>query len=97
MKPYDLTSPPRRLRRPGVKPYNVALVPASLLPHKPLWQALANRLPTGSILIVSPLAKPGKVTIARVADRLEAHGHPVLTIPPTPFPRTDLPEKSSSL
>ena len=33
---------------------NIALVPASLLPLRERWQALANALPVGSILVCLP-------------------------------------------
>ena len=40
--------PPAPLRRPGVTLDNIALVPASLLPFKPTYQAIANELPRGT-------------------------------------------------
>jgi hypothetical protein len=46
--------PPRALARRGVQIDNAALVPASLLPLKTEWQAIANELPRGDILIVLP-------------------------------------------
>ena len=85
MRYYRLTRPPNALRRRRVQLDNVALVPASLLPYKSLWQGLANTLPTGSVLIVSPRAKPGTATIARVGEQLKAHGHRVVTLPSERF------------
>ena len=38
---------PRALRRPQVKLDNLTLVPASLLPRKADYEALANELPRG--------------------------------------------------
>jgi hypothetical protein len=33
---------------------NLALVPASLLPHRTTYQRLANQLPAGAVLVVLP-------------------------------------------
>jgi len=54
MKKPRLSKPPRSLRRSAVPLDNVALVPASLLPFKSVWQAIANHLPHGDMLIVLP-------------------------------------------
>ena len=54
MSHFRLSHPPRALRQPGVKLDNIALVPASLLPQKAAYQALANRLPPGELLVVLP-------------------------------------------
>ena len=49
------TQVPRGVRgRAGVRVENLALVPASLLPHKKTYQALANQLPPGAVLVVLP-------------------------------------------
>ena len=45
---------PRALQRPQVRLDNMALVPAHLLPRKADYQAVANRLPPGDILLVLP-------------------------------------------
>ena len=45
---------PRAVRRPQVRLDNIALVPAHLLPRKAEYQALANALPHGDILLVLP-------------------------------------------
>jgi hypothetical protein len=69
-----LTRPPHRLIRRGVKLDNVALVPASLLPFKTEWQAIANELPQGDILIVLP-SQARQQRVARiVAARLSEKG-----------------------
>jgi len=46
--------PPTALQQPGVTLDNIALVPASLLPKKAAYQAFANRLPPGELLVVLP-------------------------------------------
>ena len=51
MQRFPFSRPPRALRRPGVRLDNVALVPASLLPFKREWQAVAYGLPKGSVLL----------------------------------------------
>ena len=60
---------------------NLAIVPASLLPDKAEWQALANALPAGSTLIILP-DKPGsaRAALERVSQSLAAHGSHVTTI-----------------
>lgn len=76
-RPVD--NPPRALRR--AKLDNLAIVPASLLPFKAKWQALANSLPVGSAVIVLP-SKPGaaRATLERVSSQLTARGASVMTI-----------------
>jgi hypothetical protein len=74
VRPSRFTMPPRAPSRRGVKLDNVALVPASLLPFKAEWQAIANDLPRGQILIVLPWqAKPQRVA-GVVAARLRMNG-----------------------
>ena len=60
---------------------DLAIVPASLLPDKAEWQALANALPAGSTLNVLP-DKPGaaRAALERVSQRLAAHGSRVTTV-----------------
>ena len=72
-------APPRALRRAQLD--NLAIVPASLLPQKAEWQALANSLPSGSTVIVLP-SKPGtaRTALERISNQLSAHGARVMTI-----------------
>lgn len=79
MSRYTFTSPPKALRR--ARPDNLALVPASLLPFKAIYQQLANDLPTGATLIVLPKApgKPGHA-LGNVAHLLAARGHQVSVV-----------------
>ena len=78
------SSPPRRLRKATLD--NLALVPASLLPYKAVWQQLANDQPPGTTLVVLPKTpgKPGQ-TLAVVATQLQARGHPVKVVLATRF------------
>jgi hypothetical protein len=72
-------APPRQLRQARFD--NLAIVPASLLPQKAEWQALANSLPAGSTVIVLP-RKPGtaRAALERISNQLSAHGSRVMTI-----------------
>ncbi len=86
MRPlYRFTSAPRALRRRRVTLDNVALVPASLLPYKEEWQQLANELPQGSVLIITPLAGPRPATMEKVTTQLRSRGHRVRTLPAQRF------------
>jgi hypothetical protein len=74
------TSPPRALSRPGVKFDNIALVPASLLPFKPRYQALARTLPRGTVLLVLPRQRPAyRKLLVNLAARFAARGHQIAT------------------
>ena len=68
--------PPPPLRALDVRFDNLALVPASLLPRKAQWQALANRLPRGQVLIIVPrLVGSRRSIVSKVADHLRRRGH----------------------
>ncbi|MDP9472353.1 MAG: hypothetical protein M3Q71_17070 [Chloroflexota bacterium] len=54
----------------------VALMPASLLPFKQVWQRLARALPPGTALIVVPEEEtPLRRSLRRVARQLRQRGH----------------------
>ena len=73
--------PPRALRRPEVHLDNIVIVPAHLLPCKTAYQAIANQLPRGAVLIVLPTADtPEKRLLQTAADRFKAKGRHVTTI-----------------
>jgi predicted DNA-binding WGR domain protein len=75
------TGAPDGLRSTEVRLENVALVPASLMPHKRRYQALANDLPAGSILVVLPEEDtPERRLLEQTADRFRAKGHPVAVL-----------------
>jgi hypothetical protein len=72
--------PPRALRK--AKLDNIALVPASLLPYKARYQAIANRLPQGDVLIVLPDASPAEQRLLERATALfRARGRRVTVLP----------------
>ena len=75
------------LRRPGVRLDNIALVPASLLPYKKEWQAVANGLPAGSVLLCSTRTNPRQQQVlAQVSAHLKRKGHRVRTLPAERIP-----------
>ena len=77
---FRFARPPRSVRRAQLD--NLALVPASLLPLKKQWQAVANQLPSGDVLIVMPAASPGSQrTLETAADLLRTKGFRVTTLP----------------
>ena len=72
---------PQALRRPQVQLDNLTLVPASLLPRKADYEALANRLPPGEVLLVLPPAGSAeRGTLQRVAQLFRAKGRHVTVL-----------------
>ena len=72
---------PQALRRPPVRLDNLTLVPASLLPRKADYEALANDLPRGEVLLVLPPAgSPERDTMQRVAQLFRAKGRHVTVL-----------------
>lgn len=78
VKPPILTPPPPNLCRATLD--NIALVPASLLPFKTMYQAIANELPAGEVLIVLPASAETKRKLHKVADLCRARGQHVTII-----------------
>ena len=71
--------PPRAVRRARLD--NIAIVPGSLLPYKAAYQALANRLPPGDVLIVLPPdGAEAPASLAKTQAVFEAKGHHVTTV-----------------
>jgi hypothetical protein len=74
--PQQLGSPPPALRKARLD--NLALLPASLLPFKAKYQAIANQQPEGTTLVVLPAGDSlPRRTLEQVAARLRAKGQPV--------------------
>ena len=72
---------PRALRRPQVQLDNLTLVPAHLLPRKAEYQALANQLPRGEVLLVLPRPDSReRGTMERVAQLFRAKGRHVTVL-----------------
>lgn len=76
MKQYTFIQPPKALRK--AKLDNIAIVPASQLPFKDIWQRVANTLPQGSILLYHfPKNKPYQQILNKVRELFEEKGHSV--------------------
>ena len=73
------TSPPRGLRKARLD--NLALLPASLLPFKAEYQAIANQQAPGTTLVVLPThdSLPRR-TLEIVATQLQEKGQLVRTL-----------------
>lgn len=76
--PYHFTEPPARLKKARLD--NIALVPASLLPLKGIYQSVANTYPTGSVLFVPGTMKQKKI-VATITQFFRDHGRSVITVP----------------
>lgn len=75
-----LTRPPQALRRHSVRLENIALVPASLLPYRRQYQAIANTLPHGTVLLVLSRRQPKqRRLLVRLASGFAARGHQIAT------------------
>src|ERR1700730_16915398 len=75
---YSISEPPARLKK--VRLDNIALVPASLLKNKAIYQPIANTLPTGSVLVVPGTQRQQKI-MEKVRSFFRDHGHQVITMP----------------
>ncbi len=76
-----LLPPPKALRQRHVRFDNIALVPGSLLPDLAAYQALANQLPQGEVLVVLPAAEgPGVRLLETAARSFRARGRHVRLI-----------------
>jgi hypothetical protein len=76
----SFTPPPRALRK--AKLDNLALLPASLLPFKAEYQAIANQQAPGTTLIILPSSGGRqRATLENVVARLRAKGQTVATVP----------------
>jgi hypothetical protein len=80
VRQYRLSRAPRSLRCSTVYMDNVALVPASLLPLNPEWEAVANSLLPGESLIVLPGHAKQQRVARSVASQLRAKGKRVKMI-----------------
>lgn len=80
MRHYRTCSPPRSLRGATVHLDNLALLPASLLPFKAKWQAIANGLPCGEMLIILPYRSKQQRVVWSVARQLREKGKRVMIV-----------------
>ena len=80
---YRLTNPPKALLKARLD--NIAIVPASMLPLKSLWQMAANTLPRGGVLLCHSQRNPRqRKLLERVEETFRAHGHAVMNLPIEP-------------
>jgi 23S rRNA U2552 (ribose-2'-O)-methylase RlmE/FtsJ len=76
---YRLTNPPKALLKARMD--NIAIVPASLLGLKALWQTAANTLPQGGVLLCHSLQNTRqRKLLERVGETFRQHGHVVRSL-----------------
>jgi hypothetical protein len=77
---YRLTNPPEALLKARLD--NIAIVPASMLGLKALWQTAANTLPQGGVLLChSQQNTRQRKLLERVGETFRQHGHVVMNLP----------------
>ena len=77
---YRLTNPPKALLKARLD--NIAIVPASMLGLKALWQTAANTLPQGGVLLCHSMQNTRqKKLLERVGETFQQHGHAVMQLP----------------
>ena len=76
---YRLTNPPKALLKARLD--NIAIVPASMLGLKALWQITANTLPQGGVLLChSPQNSRQRKLLERVGETFREQGHVVMNL-----------------
>jgi hypothetical protein len=74
---YRLTSPPKALLKARMD--NIAIVPASMLGLKALWQTTANTLPQGGVLLChSQQNTRQRKLLERIGETFREHAHNAL-------------------
>jgi hypothetical protein len=77
---YGLTNPPKTLLKARLD--NIAIVPASLLGLKALWQTAANTMPQGGVLLChSQQNTRQRKLLERVGETFRQQGHAVMNLP----------------
>jgi hypothetical protein len=77
---YRLTNPPKALLKARLD--NIAIVPASMLGMKALWQTAANTLPKGGVLLChSQKNTRQRKLLERVGETFRQQGHAVMNLP----------------
>jgi hypothetical protein len=76
---YRLTNPPKALLKARLD--NIAIVPASMLGLKALWQTAANTLPQGGVLLChSQQNTRQRKFLERVEETFKHQGHAVMNL-----------------
>ena len=77
---YRLTNPPKAILKARLD--NIAIVPASMLGLKALWQTAANTLPQGGVLLChSRQNTRQRRLLERVGETFRQQGHAVMNLP----------------
>jgi hypothetical protein len=77
---YRLTNPPKALLKARMD--NIAIVPASMLGLKALWQTAANTLPQGGVLLCHTQQNTRqRKLLERVGEAFREQGHAVMNLP----------------
>jgi hypothetical protein len=77
---YRLTNPPQALLKARLD--NIAIVPASMLGMKALWQTAANTLPKGGVLLChSQQNTRQRRLLERIGETFRQQGHAVMHLP----------------
>jgi hypothetical protein len=77
---YRLTNPPKALLKARMD--NIAIVPASILGMKALWQTAANTLPKGGVLLCHTQQNTRqRRLLERIGETFRQQGHAVMNLP----------------
>jgi hypothetical protein len=77
---YRLTNPPKAILNAQLD--NIAIVPASLLGVKALWQTAANTLPKGGVLLCHTQQNTRqRRLLERIGEAFRQQGHAVMHLP----------------
>ena len=77
---YRLTNPPQAILNARLD--NIAIVPASMLGMKALWQTAANTLPKGGVLLCHTQQNTRqRRLLERIGETFRQQGHAVMNLP----------------
>ena len=77
---YRITNPPQAILNARLD--NIAIVPASLLGMKALWQTAANTLPQGGVLLCHTQQNTRqRRLLERIGETFRQQGHAVMNLP----------------
>jgi hypothetical protein len=77
---YRFTNPPKAILNAQLD--NIAIVPASMLGMKALWQTAANTLPKGGVLLChSQQNVRQRMLLERIGETFRQQGHAVMNLP----------------
>src|SRR5215475_2866953 len=77
---YRITNPPKAIMNARMD--NIAIVPASMLGMKALWQTAANTLPEGGVLLChSQQNTRQRRLLERIGETFRQQGHAVMHLP----------------